>query len=170
MSHKVFLSLGSNIGDRDKYLIAAVKKISDIGNVTLDKVSNIYETDPVGYTDQARFLNMAAALDTILEPHVLLNELFKIENLLDRQRHIRWGPRTIDIDMLLYDELRLSTTSLTIPHPRMLERAFVLVPLKDIYEGEELLGENINDLIDKCSDKKSIKFYRKLSIYDLHKV
>jgi len=161
MDHKVYLSLGSNVGNRENYLINAIDNISKIDNVSLDNISSIYETDPVGYTAQDRFLNMAASINTSLDAEALLAELQRIERLMKRKREIRWGPRTIDIDMLLYDDLTFETPKLTIPHPRMFERAFVLVPLKEICSERELFGIIIDDAIKKCSDRDGIRLYKK---------
>lgn len=170
MNHNVFLSLGSNMGDRGKYLIDALIYISHIGNVSIRDISNIYETDPVGYTQQDCFLNMAVKICTDLGPKELLEELQRVEKLLKRERITRWGPRTIDIDILLYDDIRFSSPQLTIPHPRMFERAFVLVPLKEVYEHRELFGINIDNALDKCSDKDGIRIYKKISVCDLRRI
>lgn len=167
MNHRVFLSLGSNIEDREGYLIDALKNISSISDVSLENISSIYETEPVGYTNQERFLNMVAQISTSLGAKELLAELLRIEKLLKRERAIRWGPRTMDIDILVYDDLRVDTPQLTIPHPRMFERAFVLTPLMEIYEGRELLGINIRDALDKCSDRDGIRIYKKITACDL---
>ncbi|HPD00560.1 MAG TPA: 2-amino-4-hydroxy-6-hydroxymethyldihydropteridine diphosphokinase [Acetivibrio sp.] len=170
MNHKVYLSLGSNMGNRENYLISALESISKTKNVCLDNISSIYETDPVGYTDQNRFLNMAVSIGTSLDPEALLTESQRIERLLERKREIRWGPRTIDIDMLLYDDLTFETPKLTIPHPRMFERAFVLVPLKEICSDMELFGIIIDDAIKKCSDRDGIRLYKKITICDFRRI
>ena len=109
--YKVFLSLGSNLGDRENNLMEAIKKIKDMDEIKLTKVSNIYETEPVGYLEQGRFLNMAIKLLTKLAPLELLNKLQAVENLLMRTREIHWGPRTIDIDILMIDNLKMDTKS-----------------------------------------------------------
>jgi 2-amino-4-hydroxy-6-hydroxymethyldihydropteridine diphosphokinase len=159
MVSEVYLALGSNIGDREDYLKKAVEKISLIKSIKLLSVSRVYETDPVGYTDQPSFLNMAVLVHTSLLPLDLLNHLQEIENSLKRVRSIHWGPRTIDIDILLYGSLKVQLPDLIIPHPRMLERAFVLTPLKDILISGEINGVKISELIDKCSDKSGVKFH-----------
>lgn len=158
--HKVFLSLGSNLGDRENNLIEAVKKINDIGEIKLTKVSNIYETEPVGYLEQGRFLNMALKLMTELTPFELLKQLQTVENLLMRTREIHWGPRTIDIDILIIDNLRIELEELVIPHPRMLERAFVLMPLMELTEEDDFRG-GISEYIDNCNDKNGVVLYKK---------
>ena len=158
--YKVFLSLGSNLGDRENNLMEAIKKIKDMDEIKLTKVSNIYETEPVGYLEQGRFLNMVIKLLTKLAPLELLNKLQAVENLLMRTREIHWGPRTIDIDILMIDNLKMDTKELTVPHPRMLERAFVLVPLMELTEEGDFEGD-ISEYIDNCKDKNGVVLYKK---------
>ncbi|MBK3496892.1 2-amino-4-hydroxy-6-hydroxymethyldihydropteridine diphosphokinase [Viridibacillus sp. YIM B01967] len=128
----VYISLGSNIGDRLQTLQHAVKLLTEQNEVEVVKLSSIYETDPVGFTDQDAFLNMVAHIRTALAPEKTLKMCQAIENELKRVRVIRWGPRTIDLDILLYNHDNIETETLTVPHPRMHERAFVLVPLLEI--------------------------------------
>jgi GTP cyclohydrolase-4 len=128
--HIVYLALGANIGDRQSNIDAALQRLGMA--VKLDMVSSIYETEPVGYLDQPRFLNMVCQGTTALSPRELLAFVKQIESDLGRQPSIRNGPRPIDIDILLYDDLRVKYEDLVIPHPRMAERAFVLVPLAEI--------------------------------------
>ncbi|MDQ2086379.1 2-amino-4-hydroxy-6-hydroxymethyldihydropteridine diphosphokinase [Herbivorax sp. ANBcel31] len=161
MKHNVFLSLGSNMGNRERYLKEAIREISHLDNVKVDKASNIYETEPVGYTDQECFLNMAVSIYTELNAETLLGQLQRIENFLDRKRIVKWGPRTIDIDILLFDLVRLNLEHLKIPHPLMFERAFVLIPLREIYHGNEVFGIDIEKVINNCDDKEGIKYYKK---------
>ena len=160
MSSRAFLALGSNLGDRKRNLTEAVREISHLGKTGLLAVSNIYETDPVGYLEQDRFLNMAVMIETCLEPVELLCKLQEIENLLKRVRGIHWGPRTIDIDILLYDDLKVNLPYLQIPHPRMLQRAFVMVPLRDIYGPGKLEGCGIDEWIGRCADKNGVKMWQ----------
>jgi len=159
--YKVFLSLGSNLGDRENYLIEAVRKISEIDEIKITKISNIYETEPVGYLEQGKFLNMALKLYTELKPLKLLEHLQKVENILNRTREIRWGPRTIDIDILMIDDLEINLEELVIPHPRMFERAFVLIPLVELIGEEDGFIDKINDYIDNCTDKNGVMLYKK---------
>ena len=159
--NKVYLALGSNLGDREKNLDEAIKGISNISQVNIICISKIYNTKPVGYTVQNDFLNMALALNVELKPLPLLEKLHEIENSLKRTRDIHWGPRTIDIDILLYGNEKIELPQLTVPHPRMLERAFVLIPFKDVYQGEYINGTSINELIMKCNDKDGVKPYKK---------
>ncbi|HOM01878.1 MAG TPA: 2-amino-4-hydroxy-6-hydroxymethyldihydropteridine diphosphokinase [Acetivibrio sp.] len=168
MKYRVFLSLGSNIEDRERHLLDALNCIFAISDVSLEKISNIYETEPVGYTEQGRFLNMAAQIATSRKAEELLEELLGIEKLLKRERIIRWGPRTIDIDILAYGDLKFDTPRLTVPHPRMFERAFVLIPLMEICDKKELYGVNIREALDKCSDRDGVRLYKKITIFDLH--
>lgn len=128
----VYLGLGSNLGDRRAAIEAALARLDALASTCVLAVSSIIETDPMGFTDQPRFLNAVAELETDLLPHDLLDELHDIEDQLGRVRTRRWGPRTIDLDILLYDDLVMQTEVLTIPHPRLADRRFVLAPLVEI--------------------------------------
>ena len=128
----VYLSIGSNIGERERYLQFALDALAAYEEITVERASSIYETAPVGYVDQDDFLNIAVQVTTTLPPLELLDVCQQIEKEGDRQRVVRWGPRTLDIDVLLYDDQCLTTERLILPHPRMTERAFVLVPLAEI--------------------------------------
>jgi 2-amino-4-hydroxy-6-hydroxymethyldihydropteridine diphosphokinase len=114
------------------YLTKARDMLDNSDEIEIVDASQLYLTEPVGYTDQAAFLNQVVAVETTLSAHALLQAIQSIEQQLGRKRDIRWGPRTIDLDILLYGEARVVTDDLIIPHPRMTERAFVLVPLSDI--------------------------------------
>lgn len=160
MNKGIYLALGSNVGNREENLKRAIERISEIKTTQVINKSKIYETKPVGYLKQSDFLNMVIEIETCLKPQELLCELQKIEMIMDRKHEIHWGPRTIDIDILLYDDLNIYEHNLIIPHERIAERAFVLIPLKDIYCGNEINGKNINGLIEKCSDKDGIKVYK----------
>lgn len=133
-----YLSLGSNIGDRLRNLCDALLLLSKLDFVAIVKVSSVYETDPQGYLDQADFLNIVCSIETELTPEELLSEIGKIESILGRERLIRFGPRTIDIDILTYENEVRNTGNLTIPHPRMNERQFVLVPLDEIMSDNRI--------------------------------
>ncbi|MCY7195127.1 2-amino-4-hydroxy-6-hydroxymethyldihydropteridine diphosphokinase [Streptococcus dysgalactiae subsp. equisimilis] len=128
----VYLSLGTNMGDREEYLSQAVQYLAKIPNIHLLAQSSIYETAAWGKTDQADFLNMACQLDTQLTAADFLKETQAIEQSLGRVRHEKWGPRTIDIDILLFGEEVYDTKELKVPHPYMTERAFVLIPLLEL--------------------------------------
>ncbi len=122
-----YVGLGANLGDREKTIRAAVAELPDVV-----AVSPLRETDPVGVTDQPRFLNGVAALETELAPRELLDVLLAVERQLGRERRERWGPRTIDLDLLLYGDEVIEEDGLKIPHPRLHERRFVLEPLADL--------------------------------------
>ena len=127
-----YISLGSNIGNRLEFLQEAVGLLKETKQIEVKRISSVYETDPVGYVDQAAFLNIVVELETLYSPHELLKKCNEIEDLLGRKRLVRWGPRTVDLDILLYNEENMKTEDLIIPHPRMTERGFVLVPLVEI--------------------------------------
>lgn len=130
---EAFVALGANIGDRESSLKEALRRLGNDPELEIDRISSVYETAPVGFTDQPAFLNMAVSLGTKLEPLMLLRRLLEIEQEMGRVRDVRWGPRNIDLDLLVYEEARMDSTELTLPHPRMGERAFVLVPLREIW-------------------------------------
>jgi 2-amino-4-hydroxy-6-hydroxymethyldihydropteridine diphosphokinase len=125
-----YLSLGSNIGDRGVHLREAISRVQTTGKITA--ISSYYETEPVEFTQQAFFLNCAIGLETSLRPDELMSRLLDIERELGRERVQKKGPRTIDIDILLFGDLVLNSSKLTIPHPAMAERRFVLAPLGEI--------------------------------------
>lgn len=157
---KAFLSLGSNMGDRLEYLSKAIDKIAEIQGCNILNKSRVYETEPWGYENQEAFLNLCISIETSLSPCELLESLQTIELELDRVRKIHWGPRTIDIDILLFDDIICEDDKLTIPHPRMSERAFVLIPLYDIEKNLIIDGIKLEDLINKI-DTRGIKEYKK---------
>ncbi len=130
--NKSYLSLGSNMGNRFEMLKQAVAQLVVFPDIEVTRISSLYETDPVGYTEQEPFLNMVVQLETELTALDLLDVCQEIEQNLNRERLIRWGPRTIDLDILLYNQENLKNDRLIVPHPRMCERAFVLVPLLEI--------------------------------------
>ena len=122
-----YVGLGANLGDREATIRAAVAELPGVVGV-----SNLRETDPVGVTDQPRFLNGVAALQTELPPRELLDVLLAVERRLGRERRERWGPRTIDLDLLLYGDQEIAEDGLIVPHPHLHERRFVLEPLADL--------------------------------------
>ena len=124
---RAFLGLGSNLGDRRAHLRAAVAALPDVV-----AVSDVYETDPVGGPDQDPYLNLVVELDTALTPRQLLDLAHELEAAAARVRTVRWGPRTLDVDVLLVGDLTVDDPDLVVPHPRMFERAFVLIPLSDL--------------------------------------
>jgi 2-amino-4-hydroxy-6-hydroxymethyldihydropteridine diphosphokinase len=126
------IALGSNLGDRAKNLRTALEMLSQADRIKIDAVSAIYETAPVGGPEQGPYLNACAALTTELPPTKLLLAILDIEEKMGRVREVRWGPRIIDLDLLLYETVMMNTPLLELPHPRMGERDFVLIPLADI--------------------------------------
>ena len=130
--HRAYLALGSNLGDRAGYLRGALDALAATDDVTLLAVSNVYETDPVGGPEQGRYLNAVVAIDTVLGPRELLAVSQGIESGARRVRGERWGPRTLDVDVLLVGDARVDEPDLVVPHPRMWERGFVLAPLHDV--------------------------------------
>lgn len=137
-----YISLGSNMGDKEQSLQHAVQLLHKQQYVKVTKVSSIYDTDPVGYEDQDVFLNIVIEVETTLTAEQLLIVCQEIEQELKRVRIIRWGPRTIDLDILLYNHENIETETLIVPHPRMHERAFVLVPLVEIAPDAKLPSTN----------------------------
>lgn len=130
--HRVYLSLGSNLGSREQYLANALNALKAHPEIELKKISPFYETAPYGGVEQDNFLNCCVEIHTILEPLKLLEFLHRTEAENNRERSLHWGPRTLDMDILLYDELIMHSPQLSIPHIDMHNRLFVLQPLKDI--------------------------------------
>lgn len=133
---EAYVALGANLGDRETSLAEAIRRLQADSELEVRRVSAVFETAPVGYTDQPSFLNMAVCLGTELDPIGLLRRLLTIEQEMGRVRDVRWGPRNIDLDLLVHGEATADTPELTLPHPRMGQRAFVLVPLRDIWPEE----------------------------------
>lgn len=129
---RAFISLGSNLGDREAILRNALRRLSSFPGIEIRAVSRIRETDPVGVIDQPRFLNAVAELETRLDPESLLDRLQEVEREFHRTRERRWGPRTLDLDLLLYGGRVMETARLLLPHPRLKERRFVLEPLAEL--------------------------------------
>jgi len=127
-----WLGLGSNMGRRARMLAQALTALQAQDGLMLSAASSVYETDPVGVTDQPAFLNMVARFGCTLTPAGLLEAIRAVEAKLGRVRTMRWGPRTIDVDVLLIGELRIQTDELTVPHPELMRRQFVLIPLAEI--------------------------------------
>lgn len=135
--HQVYLSIGSNIGDRKAQLQQAIAALQADSAIDVVRVSSIYETAPVGGVVQDDFYNCAVYLETSLSATELLQRIQQIEQNQKRRRLIHWGPRTIDLDILWYDDVVIQTADLTIPHPEIAKRAFVLVPLQEITTGQQ---------------------------------
>ena len=129
---RAYVALGSNLGDRAAHLQFAVDALAGADGICVVAVSRVYETAPVGGPPQDAYLNAVAAIETERTPHALLELGQGIERDAQRVRNERWGPRTLDVDLLLYDDERVNDPDLTLPHPRMWERGFVLAPLRDV--------------------------------------
>jgi len=142
-----YIALGANLGDRAATLNTAIERLGALG--TVEAVSPFLDTEPVGYTQQPRFLNAVARLRTSLPPRDLLRALLGIEQALGRVRAVRWGPRTLDLDLLLYDDVVIDEPGLVVPHPRLHERRFVLEPLAALAPAlaHPVLGRSIGQLL-----------------------
>jgi 2-amino-4-hydroxy-6-hydroxymethyldihydropteridine diphosphokinase len=153
----VYLGLGSNLGNREGNLNRAVELMEKRG-ILVRKRSSLYETKPWGEQDQPLFLNMAVEIDTELNPHVLLDELKNVESELGREKSYPWGPRIIDLDILLYNHMILDEEALKIPHPLMHEREFVLRPLHEIAPDvmHPQLKLTVRELFVRCSRMSTV--------------
>jgi 2-amino-4-hydroxy-6-hydroxymethyldihydropteridine diphosphokinase len=150
----VILGLGSNQGDRRGHLRAALAGLAALPGTRVAAVSALYESAPWGVTDQPPFLNAAAAITTGLAPHALLRAVKAIERAAGREAGPRWGPRPLDIDLLLYDDQRVKTPDLVIPHPRLAERRFVLAPLQDLRpDWRDEAGRSLPALLVAVADQ-----------------
>ncbi len=159
--HVVYIALGSNLGDRRHYLNAAISAIGELPEVDLRKQSSFLETEPVGPGQQNQYLNAAIEITTTFTPHVLLSALLTIESQLGRTRREKWGPRTIDLDILMFDDLILhDEKTLTIPHPHLHERLFVLQPLCEIAPTviHPVLRNTMSDLLHRLSANPATKY------------
>jgi len=163
-----YLSLGSNMGDRLGYLTQATQSLDEHSNITVVKISSVYETAAWGLEEQADFYNIVLEIETSLLPKDLLEVCQKIESELERTHEIHWGPRTLDIDILLYDDVEIREENLTIPHKYILDRPFVTIPLTEIAPVKRVNGMEVFTvakdhfmLEDKC-----LKTEYKIVIYD----
>jgi 2-amino-4-hydroxy-6-hydroxymethyldihydropteridine diphosphokinase len=150
-THIIYLALGSNLGDRLENLKQAIAALPPQAEVKAK--SHIYETPPWGYEDQAKFFNQVLKAETYLQPEPLMKHLKRLEVALGRQTSFRNGPRLIDIDLLFYDDLVLETRVLTLPHPRLHERGFVLLPMMDLAPGlvHPVLKKSVREMAASCS-------------------
>lgn len=154
-----YLGLGSNVGDRAAQLDEAIRILNATNGITVTKVSPIYETEPVGYVDQPQFLNLCLEIQTSLTAQALLQVCMETEQQLHRVREIHWGPRTLDVDILLYGNHIIDEADLIVPHPRMLERAFVLIPLNDI-ASDVVEPNSIEKIGNLVHTDDSVKLYK----------
>ena len=159
MIQNAYVGLGSNLGDRAGYLLLAVRGMLDAG-LDVIRLSSIYETEPVEYENQPAFLNLVAELrgSTLPEPQQMLARLLRIEYALGRKRDIPMGPRTIDLDLLIFKDRQLETEFLTLPHPRMALRRFVLVPLNELVPSlvHPVLGKPVSELLTQTKDRSTV--------------
>lgn len=156
---KAYLGLGSNIGNRELQLNEAIKILHAYQGIQVTQVSHIYETEPVGYTNQPKFLNLCIEIETELNPQSLLKCCLATEQQLHRKREIRWGPRTLDVDILLFGDQIIEQDNLSVPHPRMKKRSFVLIPLNDIATNqiEPISNKSIGQLVVTDNSVKKYK-------------
>jgi 2-amino-4-hydroxy-6-hydroxymethyldihydropteridine diphosphokinase len=166
MIQNAYVGLGSNLGDRAGYLLLAVRGMLDAG-LDVIRLSSIYETEPVEYEQQPAFLNMVAELrgSTLPSPEQTLARLLRIEYALGRTRDVRMGPRTIDLDLLIFKDQQIETEFLTVPHPRLAARRFVLVPLNELVPNlvHPVLGEPVSELLAQTTDPKAVHRLHKLT-------
>ncbi len=153
---KAYLGIGTNIGDRMQNLQDSIDALNLLPFTTVKDVSNVYETDPVGYENQDDFLNIVVEVETELNPDNLLGACLGVEAGLGRIRTIKNGPRIIDIDLLIYENETSNTNTLVLPHPRMMERNFVLKPLLDLNFSNSIISRD--DVLKKLTDD-GVRFY-----------
>jgi 2-amino-4-hydroxy-6-hydroxymethyldihydropteridine diphosphokinase len=163
MIQNAYVGLGSNLGDRAGYLLLAVRGMLDAG-LDVMRLSGIYETEPVEFEDQPAFLNMVAELrgSTLPSPEQMLARLLRIEYALGRTRDVHLGPRTIDLDLLIFKDERSNTEFLTLPHPRLALRRFVLVPLNELVPDlvHPVLEKSVSQLLAQTQDQSAVVRWR----------
>lgn len=154
-----YLGLGANLGDRLKQLRQAIDLLNLTKGISVSRLSSVYETTPVGYVEQPIFYNMVIEVQTTLSAMNLLQICLQIEKKLKRIREFKWGPRTIDIDILLYGDRVINQDELVIPHPRMTERAFVLIPLRELVGDMVIPGVNqsIDQFLQKLPEEQEVR-------------
>ncbi|MCI9532849.1 MAG: 2-amino-4-hydroxy-6-hydroxymethyldihydropteridine diphosphokinase [Lachnospiraceae bacterium] len=153
--HRAYIAIGSNLGEREQLIRQGIEGLRDLEGCTVEQVSGIITTKPYGVTDQPDFLNGMVALRTLLLPEELLGQLHQIEQEAGRRRSLRWGPRTLDLDIIFYDHAVIDTKELQIPHPDMQNREFVLKPLAEIvpYYRHPLFGKTVQEMLAAHSVK-----------------
>lgn len=156
----IYIGLGSNIGPREENIYKAIRKLNEHPQVKVIKNSALYETEPFGYKQQPAFLNAVIEIETLLEPVALLELCLKIENDIGRVRQTHWGPRIIDIDILLFNEVNSNTDDLVLPHPGLTQRNFVLVPLAEISSNRPIVGnKTAAQLLQETTDTSKVQLY-----------
>jgi 2-amino-4-hydroxy-6-hydroxymethyldihydropteridine diphosphokinase len=159
----VFLGLGSNEGNRQENISQALSQLAKTAGIHMACVSSLYETEPFGFKEQSYFLNAVVSITTDLSPEDLLQRCQSIEKNLGRKRHLHWGPRTIDIDILLFDDVVKNTEELILPHPYFAQRRFVLLPLSEIEQGVVFAKKTASQLLSSCKDDGAICLYGPLT-------
>ena len=160
MSPTAYLALGSNLGDRMAHLRGAVERLRAARGITVLRIAPVYESEPVGVEEQPWFLNSVLEISTTLAPEQLLEATKEVERSVGRTPTFRWGPRVIDVDILLYDGVQTDSERLTIPHPRMAERLFVLLPLRDLLpDWRDSRAVHIDELIARPRGTAGIRRY-----------
>ena len=160
---EAILSLGTNMGERLKNIENAIESISRIPETRIIKISNFYETEPFGVPDkQDKYINCCIRLSTDLAPEILLGACLGVEAALGRVRSYKFGPRIIDIDLLIYDHEYRNEKNLVLPHPRIKERAFVMIPLNDVCENMQFGNVDFKESFENC-DASEIKLLKKLN-------
>ena len=159
-SIKTYLSLGSNVGNRFDHLEKALARLNNEVGITL-VISHVYETEAWGKTDQPSFLNQIVGISTTKKPQDLLKVLQEIEDSMGRERKIKWGPRTLDLDILFYNDQIINELGLVIPHPEIQNRRFILKPLNEVAPEliHPIIGKSIEELYKSCSDTSSANLY-----------
>lgn len=160
---KAYIGIGTNIGNRAENIKQAVEALNHLPGTRVEKVSSVYETEPWGYTEQDNFLNVCIRVETAFSPKALLGACLGIEAAFGRERPFKNAPRIIDIDLLMYENVKMNEEELTVPHPRMQERAFVLVPLKDLLCELQFDDVDYNEAYNNC-DKSGVKRLSEINI------
>lgn len=165
MLHIAYIGIGSNLGDREGNIKRGLSLLEENLHIQITDSSSFYNTEPVGYKDQDDFLNGVIKISTTLEAHDLMKSLHSIEQLINLQPRVKWGPRWIDLDMLFYDNLTIEEDNLIIPHPRLHERGFVLMPLVEI--APDLIHPRfkltVKELLDRIEDRNRVIKYSKIA-------
>ncbi len=159
MGHIAYIALGSNVGNKLLQCQKAVSQVLKVDHHRLLARSSFYKTQPIGYPDQDWFVNGVIKIETVLEPHQLLQSLGAIESHLGRKKTFRWGPRAIDLDLLFYDEEQIQSDDLVLPHPRLHERQFVLIPLVEMDPGlvHPVLKKTVHEILSHLKEDQGVE-------------